>query len=150
LAWLVLLMVVPAGELKRLWPAALISLAAVYWIDSTLGGLGAFRYSGPGPAISGIPVFYLLSIAPGGIMLAYHYPDGALRRAMFVAGAAFVFLLVEEIMVALQYFHYLSWSPGRSYVLDVGGLIVVLWTARLVGAAGRTPSEETKSAPSKP
>jgi len=139
-AWFLMLILVPLRELKRLWPAAIIGMAAVYAVDSTLIGLGAFSYARAGPALSGVPLFYLLSVAAATVPLAYHYPDGARRQAVFVAAAALVFLLVEAAMVALRYFHHLSWSLWRSYLLDVGGFIVVLWLARLAGAAGRHPA----------
>lgn len=126
-------------QLKRLWPAGLIGFAVAYGIDSTLIALGAFRYSGAGPAWSGVPVFYLLSAAASSMLLAYYYPGIRWRQSLFVAGAALVFLLAETVMEKLNYFHYLSWSPANSYLLDVVGIIVVLWLARVAGAVGRGP-----------
>ena len=138
-AWLVVLFLIPVQKLKRLWPAGLVGLAAVYAIDSTFIGLGAYSYSSAGPALSGIPVFYLLSIVAGSILLAYFRPNGSWKQLLFVLGMALGFLLIETAMVALRYFHYLSWSTGRSFLLDVAGFIMVLWLAEKAGAAGKEP-----------
>ena len=61
-------------NIKRYWFMGLITIALVFAIDSTLIGLGAYVYSGDLMAINGIPIFYLLSGYPGGILLVYFYP----------------------------------------------------------------------------
>lgn len=136
-AWLLVLVLVPANKWKRLWPAGVIGLASVYAIDSTFIGLGAFSYSRIEPGLSGLPVFYLLSVVGFSILLAYFYPDGSWKQIFFVILAALAFLLVEVIMSQLNYFHYQSWSPARSYLLDISGVIVVLWSAQRAGAVGK-------------
>lgn len=60
---------------RRLWPMGLATILFLYVIDSTLITLGAYSYRYAIFTLNGIPIFYLLSGFPGGILLAYFYPS---------------------------------------------------------------------------
>lgn len=136
-AWLLALTMVPIKEWKRLWPAGVVGLATIYVIDSTLIGLGAFSYSLGNPVLTGLPTFYLLSSFAGAVLLAYHCPKQGWWQILFVMLMAAAFLLIEVVMYKLGYFHYLLWSPASSYILNIGGFIVVLWLAQKANAVGK-------------
>jgi len=138
-AWLFVLVLVPVREWKRLWPAGIIGLVVVYVIDSTFVGLGAFSFTKIYPGLSGLPIFYILSIVAGSILSAHFYPDKDWKQMLFVMLMALGLLLIEVAMIRLNYFHHLSWSLARSYALNIGGFIVVLWLAQRAGAVGKGP-----------
>lgn len=138
-AWLAALLLIPKDSFRRLWPAGIISMLVLYFIDTTLIRLGAFSYNGS-PFFSDIPVFYWTSSFPGGLLLAYFYPAVKRLRLPYVAGAAAVFLVLELIMKRLGYINYLNWNTLYSFFLDVGGFIIVLWLSRVLDSTGKNKS----------
>lgn len=136
-AWLLALTMVPMKEWKRLWPAGVAGLATNYILDSTLIGLEAYSFSLGNPLLSGMPTFYFLSVFAGGVLLAYYYPNQGWWQIIYVMLMAAAFLFIEVVMYKLGYFHYQLWSPARSYMLNIGGFIVVLWLAQKANAVGK-------------
>lgn len=138
--WLLALLLVPGREWRRLWPAGIIGFITVYVIDSTFIGLGAFSYSQSSLGLSGLPIFYHLSVIAGAVLLVYYYPSTPWKQILYVMLTALVFLLIENVLIRLNYFHHLSWSLARSYVLNLVGFISVLWLAQKVNAVGKKDS----------
>jgi hypothetical protein len=113
------------------------SIVILYLIDSTFIELGAFSYSAQILSLSGISIFYLLSSFPGGILLVYYYPKNKKMQVPYILLAAFIFLLMELIMMWAGYFQYVHWNSLKSYLLDIFGFTVVLWFAEWSGKAGK-------------
>jgi len=132
-AFLVTMQMVPLKRWKILWPLGLVAMLLIYFIDNTLIGLKAFAYSSVSPVISGIPIPYLISGFPGGILLGYFCPRELWPRSLYILLAAFVFLVLELIMFWLGHFYYINWSPVKSFFLNVGGFTVFIWVTDWLG-----------------
>lgn len=135
--FLAVLFTIPSAQIPRLWPVGVISMIVLYAIDSTLIGLGAFSYSFGNPGLAGIPLIYWLSSFPGGLLLVYLYPEKPKQQLPYIMLASAVFLAAEMVMSRLGYFLYLNWNSFYSYLLNVGGFIIVIWLSQLTGCAGK-------------
>ncbi len=121
------ILLVPQKKFKVLWPAGLITMTAIYTIDTTLVSLGAFLYKFPILFVSGLPIFYLLSGFFGGMLLVHFFPSRTWIQLPYILLAAFLFLCLELIMSWVGYFEYgQNWNPVRSFFLNTLGFTIVL------------------------
>ncbi|MGB9825998.1 MAG: hypothetical protein ACPLRU_04930, partial [Desulfofundulus sp.] len=111
----------------------LVALVVVYVLDSTLVDLGAYSYRNGVPALGGMPWLYFLSVFPSAIILARFYPSRRCLSLPYVVVMGAFYLFVEWLMILAGYFRYLHWNLERSLVLDVIGLILVLWLGEWLG-----------------
>ena len=137
IACLTALILTPIKKWKRLWPAGITGLILLYLIDSTFVRLEAYSYTFSNSLPSGIPTFFWLSSFPGGMILAYYYPQRKRWQFPYILVAAAIFLVMELVMYWLSYFHYNKWNPVNSYFLNVIGFTVVLHLSEWFGAVGR-------------
>ncbi|WP_307403119.1 CBO0543 family protein [Desulfofundulus luciae] len=117
----------------QFWPVGLVALAVAYILDSTLIDLGAFSYHYGVPALGGLPLLYLLSVFPNGIILSRFYPSRRRLRLPYVLVVAALFLFVERLMFITGNFRYLHWTLEYSLMLNVTGMILVLWLGEWLG-----------------
>ena len=145
LAWIIFFLIAMASaflltkfkNLKSLWPMGVATILFLYIIDSTFISLGAYGYHGTMFLLNNIPIFYLLSGFPGGILLAYFYPSTKKFQLPYILLAALLFLLLEIIMNWFGYIHYINWNILRSYILDVGAFMSLLWLGQWLNATGK-------------
>jgi MFS superfamily sulfate permease-like transporter len=141
LAWLIWfvfslgLSILAAGKKGWLqfWPVGLVALVVVYVLDSALVNLGAFSYRYGVPALGGLPLLYFLSVFPNGIILARFYPPRRRLRLPYVLVVAALFLFVERLMIITGNFRHLHWTLEYSLVLNVIGMVLVLWLGEWLG-----------------
>lgn len=124
---LTFIMTNPFKRFGQLWYAGIISMGALYAIDTTLQRLGAFSFQHSPHLVGELPTPYWLSSFFGGIVLVKYYPKKSFWKLPYILIAAFVFLILELIMHYLGYFNYHNWSLINSFFLDVSGFIVVIW-----------------------
>lgn len=132
-AWLTAILVVPWANWIRFWPVGLVGMIVNYGIDTTLIVLGAFRYSQGKPNLKGIPVFYLLSVFPGGLLLASFFPEVRWMQFPYILLASLVLLSMELFMKWTGYFHHMKWNPVNSFFLNITAFTLVLWLAQWLG-----------------
>ncbi|PAB59248.1 hypothetical protein CCE28_10300 [Anaeromicrobium sediminis] len=130
IAYAIVLFLIPLNKFKYLLPIGLISMVILYLIDSTLIRLGAFSYSFPNPILGGLPTLYLLSGFAGGVFLVYFLPLRKRWQSPYILLASLIFLIIEFLMIHLNYFHHHKWNGLNSYVLNIFGFIIVLWFAQ--------------------
>lgn len=131
IAYALPLLLVPHHKYKKYFPIGLVSIIILFIIDSTFIKLGAFSYSFGTPYISKLPLLYLLSAIPGGILLVHFFPQKNRRMQLpYILLAAALFLIIELVMLWLKYFNYHDWSFLNSYILDIFGFIIVIWLSQ--------------------
>lgn len=136
-AWLTGLLLVPIKYWKKLWPLGMAGMMVIFPIDTTLIDLGAIDFSSGAEKIFSLPISYWLSYIPGGILFGYYCPIGRWQKFIYILIVAFVFLIIELIMVWLGYFYHLNWNPVKSYLLNVGGFTIMLSLAEWLGLVGK-------------
>lgn len=112
---------------RKLWPAALLGVAVLYLIDSTLIGLGAFRYSGGGVEFGGLPLVYLAGMLGGGPLAVHFYPGTNTARIIYVLLLSGLFLIAEWIFILTGAMVHENWTLLHSYFLNIFGFVAVLW-----------------------
>lgn len=125
-------------NIRRLWIMGLLTILFIYGIDGTLVALGAYSYRDPCSVLSRLPIFYLLSGFPGGILLAYFYPYMKRYQFMYILTASAIFLLLETVIRWLGYIEYNNWNLVRSYFLDIGSFMAMLWLGQWLDATGKS------------
>ena len=115
----------------------LITILFLYIIDSILISLGAYVFHDTLPLLSGLPIFYLLSGFPGGILLVYFYPSTKKSQFPYILLSALLFLFLEIIMYWLKYFQFINWNILKSYFLNIGGFMALLWIGQWLNATGK-------------
>jgi len=118
----------------------LFTIVLLYLIDSTFIELGAYSYNPLILSFSGISIFYLLSSFPGGILLVYFYPKNKKMQVPYILLTAFIFVLMELIMMWAGCFQYIHWNTIKSFLLNIFGFTVVIWFAEWSGKAGKENS----------
>jgi len=132
-AWLTVILLVPWGNWARLWPVGVIGMIVNYGIDVTLIRLGAFRYIHQNPQLQGMPVFYLLSVFAGGLIVANFFPETRWMQFPYILLASLVLLIMELFMKWIGYFHHIEWNPIKSFFLNLIAFTLVLWLAQWLG-----------------
>lgn len=126
-AYFLLFSLVTLKRCKELFHVGLFSLIVLYLIDSALINLGAYSFRPIHFNVSGIPLLYLLSGFPGGILLVHFLPSKKKWYLFYPLLASAVFLCIEQIMVLIKYFYYHQWNSFNSFVLNIFGFSIVLW-----------------------
>ncbi|OGO82223.1 MAG: hypothetical protein A2Y21_03280 [Clostridiales bacterium GWC2_40_7] len=124
-------------NIKRLWVMGLVTMLFLYVIDNTLINLGAYSFKNPISVLGGIPLFYLLAGFPGGILLAYFYPPVKRLQLPYVLLSSAIFIFLEIIINWLGYIRYLNWNLLKSYILNIGGFMAILWLGQWLNATGK-------------
>ena len=127
IAYFLLFSLIPLKRCKELLHVGLFSLIVLYIIDSTLIKLGAYSFKLVYFDISGIPLLYLLSGLPGGMLLVHFLPPKKKWHLFYPLLASAIFLCIELIMVLCKYFYHHQWNSFNSYVLNIFGFSIVLW-----------------------
>ena len=124
-------------NIKYLWRMGLATILFLYLIDSTLVSLGAYLFNYGNLYIGGVPLFYLLAGFPGGILLAYFYPSKKKFQMPYLLLTIVLFLLLEIIMEWFGFIQYGNWNSIRSFFLNLGGFMSVLWLGQWLNATGK-------------
>lgn len=127
LLWIGALLIIKKKQWRKLWPAALLGVAVLYIIDSTLIGLGAFRYSGGGVEFSGLPLVYLAAMLGGGPLAVHFYPGTNAAKIIYVLFLSGIFLIAEWIFILTGAMVHENWTLLHSYFLNIFGFVAVLW-----------------------
>ncbi|MFZ5352396.1 MAG: hypothetical protein ACOZCL_06670 [Bacillota bacterium] len=117
---------VPYKNWIKFWYSGTIGMVLLYFIDSTLIKLGAFEFHHNGLLVSGLPLFYLLSCYPGGIVFAHYRPNKEKYKLLYIIIMALLLLALELIMSFLGYFTHINWHTLKSVLLNIFGFIVLL------------------------
>lgn len=145
--WLILFLIslflmflfVPKNKIKHFWLAGAISISILYIIDSTLIWMRGFSYSYP--TLSGLPIFYLLSAFPAGILLCNYCPRKNFLRLLYVLALSALLLIPEFIIHSIGYMKYLHWNLVRSFIINMLGFSTDLWLSQCLGVFD-SPSEQ--------
>lgn len=130
--WGIMLFLIPIKQWKSFWLIGIISMIILYFIDSTLIALKAFKFIYNSSTISGLPFPYWLGSFPIGILLVKFCPIRQWARLLYIALSAFVLLALELVIVYLGYFSYINWNPLKSFLLNIGGFTILLWFAESI------------------
>lgn len=139
---IIVLTFVPLGQWKRLWPAGLVGVVLLYLIDLLFYGLDTYAYSYGIRYLAGLPLFYLISGFPQSVFLAYLCPSKKQWRFPYILLMAAILWSMELIMFKLGFFQYHRWNLGKSYLLNIIGLTVLITYSQWLGAVGRGEQEQ--------
>ena len=124
-------------NIRRLWPMGVVTILFLYAVDRTFIALGAYSFQDTISLLGGIPIFYLLAGFPGGILFAYFYPSKKKLQLPYILIAALLFILLEIVMKWFGYFQYINWSLSRSFFIDLGSFMAILWLGQWLDATGK-------------
>lgn len=129
-SWIAVLLLVPLHYWKKSWIVGAVGMTVLYFIDSTLVKLGAFRFNYNGSMIFGLPLPYLISYLAGGMAFDYFRPQGSRwRRIGYIFATALFLLVLELIMLYIGAFRYIRWNIAMSALLNLGGFTILMWFA---------------------
>lgn len=134
---LLMIILVPKSEWRRLYPAGLVSVLVLIPIELVFTNLGGFSYMQSIINLHKVPIVYLLCAFPGGVLVAYYYPVKKWLRTPYVLFISATLLLIEIIILQVGYMKHGNWNIFKSFALDIYGFIVVLWLSEQLGAIGR-------------
>lgn len=151
MAWIIFFIVsllitsflVPVKILKKIWPAGILGLIVILFIDNALSSLNAFKFHHLWISVLGLPLFYWLSYFTGGIFLAYYRPTNKRWSLVYVLVFSIVYLTPELFFVYLGYFSYINWNPFKSFFLNMGGFIIFFWLTEWLSSIIFIPSRKT-------
>jgi hypothetical protein len=126
-AWSAALILVPFKHWKKSWPAGIIGMLVVFFLDDTLVYLGAFKFWDGGIYLFGLSLYYWLSYFPGGIIFDYLRPHKHIWRLAYILTFAAVYLMIELVMVYVGYFQYIKWNAFMSFMLNIVGFTLMMW-----------------------
>ncbi len=129
IVWTVALIFVPLKHWKKSWPVGITAMVIVFILDNTLEHLNAFKFWYGGIYLSGLPLYYWLCYFPGGIIFDYLRPYKHIWRLTYILIVAFVYLLIELVMIYSGYFQYIKWNAAMSYLLNIVGFTISMWYA---------------------
>ncbi len=126
------LVFVPFKEWKRLYPVGIFGILLAFCINSKLIDLGAFSFSGEAAQIYDVPLAYLLSFFPGGVLFAHFWFRSWTGRLMYIFLTSFIFFVLEYITVIFGMYQHIEWFLIDSIILKLIGLTVFLWFSEWV------------------
>ena len=123
----VMLVAVPFKRIREYWLAGVVGIVVIFVLDSTLIKLNAYSFSKAYIYIKGIPLLYMLTAFPGGVIFLWIYEQANKYKFLTMLFISYLFLIIEFIMIKTKYFHHIRWDGGNSFFLNITGFVLTLW-----------------------
>ena len=128
--WAAMLLLVPAGRIKQIWPAGLLASIWLFVVNYFSIKAGYYVFTKYVIAIGGVPLINaFLGGFAGGILLANWLNRSPLSKIVMVLGASGFMSLSEFIFVRLEAFRYGLLDPVTSFIHSVAMFSIFVWLA---------------------
>jgi hypothetical protein len=146
--WGFVILLIPAKRIRELWPVSFISVILLLVFDFTSIHLGLYRFNDNLINIGGIPFFYLMIGAAGGLLLLYFMRRVLLYNILIMVLYTGLLILAEYMFIRIGAFQHLDgYNLGYSFLLTLSGVIATVLLA--IGVIGKERIFSYNGEPSK-
>lgn len=126
--WFIVFYFIPHERLKQIWPAAVISFFWLLLLDHTFVKLHYYSFPHGIFPIGGVPFFYLLGGAAGGLLFINFVQPNPLYKILLVTVFSTIFAFEASIFARLKSFVFLNgFNHTFNFVLNIAGLSFLIW-----------------------
>jgi len=126
--WLLVFIIIPAGRIRQIWPAALLAAVWMFILNYIFVNLGYYQFTRYIVAIGGVPLFHLIGSAAGGLLLINWVGRSSLLKVFIVLVFAGLLNLASTLFMMLGVFKMLNgFNHVLHFSINVAGVSLLLW-----------------------